>query len=164
MKKLKKKNEIRIIIAGSRGVPNTVDYQNACIEAMNGIFELRDADEEDVILVTGMARGADQLAYSIAEDTDMFIAEFPADWDNVGRSAGYVRNAEMAEYADHLIIVWNFESRGTRHMFDLAVRDKLYPIYIVPWMADERDIQYFKDYVVKFKPDDIIILDPIEEN
>lgn len=38
----------------------------------------------------------------------------------IGKQAGYVRNVEMAEYAEALIAVWDGESRGTKHMIDIA--------------------------------------------
>ena len=43
---------------------------------------------------------------------------FIPDWDKDGRSAGYKRNAEMAEYADALIAVWDGDSKGTKHMIE----------------------------------------------
>lgn len=166
MKKLRDKQDIRIIIAGSRDVnAKSVSYQNAVVTCIQELLDLREADEEDIVLVSGKARGADQLVYPILEENDdMFLSEFPADWDTHGKSAGYIRNEEMAEYADHLILVWDFESRGSRHMFDIAVRHKMYPILIVPYNADEKDIAHFEKYVVKYKPNDIRILKPIKEN
>lgn len=41
-----------------------------------------------------------------------------ADWGRFGRAAGSYRNAEMAEYADAAIILWDGESRGTLDMID----------------------------------------------
>jgi hypothetical protein len=38
----------------------------------------------------------------------------------LGKSAGYIRNDEMAQYADMLIAFWDGTSKGTKHMIDLA--------------------------------------------
>ena len=37
-----------------------------------------------------------------------------------GRSAGPLRNATMANYADALIALWDNKSRGTKNMIDVA--------------------------------------------
>ena len=52
------------------------------------------------------------------------LTRFPADW-NKGKSAGYIRNEKMANYADALIAFWNGMSRGTEHMINLAKQYKL---------------------------------------
>ena len=46
---------------------------------------------------------------------------FPADWDKYGKRAGYLRNVQMAEYADALLAFWDGESRGTKNMIDEAL-------------------------------------------
>ena len=63
--------------------------------------------------------------------------EFPADWDKHGKSAGYKRNLEMAENADALIAFWDGESRGTKHMIDIAKEKNLLTRII---RYDERNI------------------------
>ena len=73
--------------------------------------------------MTGCARGADQIPYEynniINSNREIPIKEFPADWDKFGKSAGYVRNREMAEYCDAAIIIWDGKSKGTKHMIDI---------------------------------------------
>lgn len=49
----------------------------------------------------------------------------PANWSRYGRSAGYIRNQEMADYvgpSGMLVAVWDGQSRGTQHMIDIARR------------------------------------------
>jgi hypothetical protein len=48
------------------------------------------------------------------------VKPFPAAWKSLGRQAGYLRNEEMARYADALIAVWDGASNGTRHMIHRA--------------------------------------------
>lgn len=50
---------------------------------------------------------------------------FPADWDKHGRSAGPIRNAQMAEYADMLLCFFDGKSRGTKNMIDQALKKGL---------------------------------------
>ena len=53
------------------------------------------------------------------------IRYFPADWQTLGKSAGYQRNTQMAQYADALVAFWDGRSKGTKHMIDTAQRFKL---------------------------------------
>ena len=46
------------------------------------------------------------------------VDEFPADWKQYGRSAGHIRNREMAVYADILIVFPG--GKGTENMMKQA--------------------------------------------
>jgi len=48
--------------------------------------------------------------------------EFPADWEKFGKSAGYIRNTEMAKAGNNLLAFWDGMSRGTEHMVNIAKR------------------------------------------
>ena len=72
-------------------------------------------------VVSGGASGADNLGERYAKDHRLELTVFPAEWDKYGRSAGYRRNAKMAEYADALVAFWDGESKGTKHMIDIAL-------------------------------------------
>ena len=52
------------------------------------------------------------------------LQHFPAYWDKYGKSAGFIRNAEMGEYADALIAFWDGVSPGTKHMIQTMKRNK----------------------------------------
>ena len=104
---------LKIIVAGGR---NFNDYPRIK-RILDEILEVR----SDVEIVCGMARGADLLGKKWADENNVQVSEFPANWDLHGKSAGYKRNAEMAKYADVLIAFWDNKSRGTEHMINLAV-------------------------------------------
>lgn len=108
---------MKTIIAGSRGITKLAILQ----EALNGCFFKHDITE----VVSGTAAGVDRLGEKWANSQDIPIRRFPADWNTFGRSAGYIRNKQMAEYADAAIILWDGESKGTKHMIDLAQKMKL---------------------------------------
>jgi hypothetical protein len=108
---------MKVIIAGGR---DFVDYE-LLHDSCTKIFENRTVTE----IVSGCARGADKTGEKYAESTKIPIKKFPAEWDKYGKSAGYHRNKEMAEYADVLVAFWNGESKGTKHMIDLATSNKL---------------------------------------
>lgn len=106
-------NEFKLIVAGSRDFN---DYARASIE----IEDLTAVELADVAvsLVSGMARGADRLGVRFAQEHNMKLYEFPADWNTHGKHAGFKRNAEMGKFADGLIVFWDGKSRGTKHMMD----------------------------------------------
>lgn len=101
---------MKTIIAGSRTVTNLAVVSHA-IECSG--FDITE-------VVSGQARGVDTLGEIWGRSKRLPITEFPADWKRHGRRAGYLRNEEMAQYADALIAVWDGESRGTKHMIDIA--------------------------------------------
>ncbi len=103
---------MKVIIAGSRDFN---DYKKLC-----EYCDLMLSNTENVEIVSGTARGADMLGMKYALDRMLVLKEFPADWDTFGKSAGYRRNKQMAEYADALIAFWDGKSKGTKHMIDLA--------------------------------------------
>ena len=76
--------------------------------------------ESDAKFVSGKARGADSLGERYARENNYKIAEFPAKWNEFGKRAGYIRNEEMAKYADACVCFWDYQSKGTKHMINLA--------------------------------------------
>lgn len=105
---------MKVIIAGSRDI---TDYEVV-------LAAVREAHNESGItateIVSGCARGVDRLGEQIARNYGLRLSGYPADWERYGKSAGYRRNAEMADYADALVAVWDGKSRGTMHMINLA--------------------------------------------
>jgi len=71
-------------------------------------------------IVCGEARGVDSLGRRYGEKNNIPIKSFPAEWDIYGKSAGYVRNGQMGNYATHLILIWDGESRGSASMLKIA--------------------------------------------
>ena len=69
-------------------------------------------------VVSGGSRGADTDGETYAGMTDIPLKKFPADWNKYGKSAGYRRNVEMAEYAEAVVLFPG--GKGTNHMFDIA--------------------------------------------
>jgi len=106
---------MKVIIAGSRGFTSHVALRQSLRKYKQDVSEV----------VCGMARGADLLGRQWALDNGIPVKEFPAKWNKFGKSAGYIRNAEMADYGDALIAFWDGESRGTKMMIDLAKKKNL---------------------------------------
>lgn len=104
----------RIIIAGGRAFK---DYP-LLVRKMGAIT--KNLDLTDLEIVSGVARGADQAGEQWARKAKIPIKQFHADWKSYNKSAGYVRNNAMAQYATHLVAFWDGESPGTRHMIQTA--------------------------------------------
>ena len=116
---------MRLIVAGGRDFTDT-NRMIAELQKLVDSGEITDSPE----LVCGMARGADLTAYNLWKEAGMVIHQFPADWDKLGKRAGYVRNTEMAKFADVLVAFWDGKSKGTKHMIDIM--GKLgKPVYVV---------------------------------
>ncbi len=73
-------------------------------------------------VVCGMARGADTGGRLWAESRGIPVAKFPANWE-LGKTAGFKRNEEMAAYADAFICFPG--GSGTNHMWRTALRKGL---------------------------------------
>jgi hypothetical protein len=110
---------MKVIIAGSREITSYVVVQLAVAGSGFDITEV----------VSGTARGVDQLGELWAFENDIPVKRFPADWKKYGKSAGYKRNQQMAEYADALIAIWDGKSAGTGHMISIAKMKQL-PVYV----------------------------------
>jgi hypothetical protein len=69
--------------------------------------------------------GVDLLGEAWAEDHNIPVKLFEADWNTYGRAAGPLRNKLMAEHADACIAVWDGESKGTLSMIRQATQKGL---------------------------------------
>ena len=105
---------MRLIIAGSR------DFDDYALLVRETDALLKNFYHGEIEIVSGGARGADNLGEKYARLKRYALKVFQADWRKFGKSAGYIRNEEMAKYADHLLLFWDGESRGSKHMLDLA--------------------------------------------
>lgn len=73
-------------------------------------------------LVSGACpTGADAIAEEFAAENGWTIERHPAQWDTLGKRAGFVRNNEMAALgADVCVAFRRNNSRGTGHMINAA--------------------------------------------
>ncbi len=105
----------RVVIAGCRDYD---DYEEAKEYIDFCLSNIR--KENDIIIVSGGASGADAIGERYADENGFDVEEHLADWDRYGRSAGPRRNKEMAQVADYVICFWDGESRGTKSMIEFA--------------------------------------------
>lgn len=105
---------MKLIIAGSRNIYPKVSELNK----IKTMFYMPEVTE----VVCGMASGVDTSGAYWASVHKLPIKEFPADWEAFGKRAGFLRNQEMAEYADGLLAIWDGISKGTSHMINAMQR------------------------------------------
>lgn len=101
---------MKVIIAGGRDFDDYGFLKESVIGLKINISEV----------VSGKAKGADALGEQFAEESNIPVNSFPANWGKHGRSAGPMRNKEMADYADVLIAFWDGKSKGTKSMIEIA--------------------------------------------
>tara|TARA_R110002096_G_scaffold338000_1_gene531284 strand:+ start:333 stop:683 length:351 start_codon:yes stop_codon:yes gene_type:complete len=104
---------MKLIIAGSR---NFTDYQKLKTECSQFLQEHKNIE----IVSGGHYKGADRLGIQYAKEKGFNLIKFPAEWNKLGKAAGPIRNKEMANYADALIVFWDGKSSGTKNMIQLA--------------------------------------------
>lgn len=71
-------------------------------------------------VIEGGARGADSLAGEWADDRGLEHITYHADWDNLGRKAGLIRNERMLKDGAPDLVIAFPGGRGTFHMSRLA--------------------------------------------
>lgn len=112
--------EPRVIVCGSRGW-----HDRQRIADWLADYVIR-SDTVPVIVVgynpvTDTPKGADRLAYQEAQKLGHPIECHPAMWQEHGKSAGFIRNEEMAAAGAVLCVAfWDGRSNGTRHMMERA--------------------------------------------
>lgn len=101
---------MRIIIAGGRDYRFTIGDVSWLDWLKNRVAITE--------VVSGGATGADTCGEQWAHSSGIPVKRFPANWDLHGKAAGPIRNREMAEYADGVILFPG--GRGTDNMADTA--------------------------------------------
>lgn len=113
---------MKTIIAGSR------DTQMA---TSNVFHVLKRCPWEVTEIVSGNGGNVDHAAEYCSSVLKLPCTVFKADW-KLGRKAGPLRNAQMAEYADALIAIWDGKSRGTQNMINEAKKRNLKILVVEP--------------------------------
>lgn len=102
------------------------------------LLQALDAYRGDVTeVVSGACTGVDHLGELWARENNIPISYFPADWNLHGKSAGPIRNSEMAAYADAMVALWDSESVGTADMLKKAINKKI-DIFAMPIREEDK--------------------------
>jgi hypothetical protein len=113
---------MRLIIAGGR------DYR---LTAADRDF-LDSLDDVEMVIVGG-ARGTDDDGHMWAVDQNVPVLVLKADWERHGKAAGPIRNRQMADCADAVVLFPG--GKGTESMAAeaekacLTIFDRRYPMF-----------------------------------
>lgn len=107
-----------LMIAGSRDFDNYKCLNQICDYLLQNV-------SDEIVIVSGCARGADKLAEHYAYTHNHELIIFNADWNKYGKCAGYRRNEEMQNFIaakkhKGIVCFWDGKSKGTKHNFELA--------------------------------------------
>jgi len=118
----------RIVICGTRDF-NDAQLLYSTIDAL-----IKNAESSEI--VTGGCRGADKIGECYAQNNNIPLKVFPADWGKYGRAAGPIRNKQMLDYAlkekATVIAFWDGKSRGTLNMINIAKKSKA-DVYVIKY-------------------------------
>lgn len=116
-------NNFYLLVAGSRGY---INYTEMC-KVLDYLLQNQVAQGNNIVIVSGGAKGADELAERYANERGYGKHIMPAKWDIYGKSAGYRRNDEMHLFISNpsgkqrgCVCFWDMQSSGTKHNFKLA--------------------------------------------
>lgn len=105
----------RILVTGSRDWTDSPALMGAIM------YELLYVNEPVTIVHGACPTGADFMADEFASLAQTLVERHPADWNTLGKRAGFVRNAEMVALgADVCLAFIKDESKGATHTADLA--------------------------------------------
>ena len=119
----------RLIIAGSRSLHPSVPFINMLINCFDP--EIWPELEE---VVSGKAKGVDTRGERFAEKWELSVRPFPPDKEEHGVPACFpVRNSDMADYGDRLLLIWDGSSSGSQDMLEqMRLRGKPVWVYTNP--------------------------------
>lgn len=108
---------LRVLVCGSRTYPHK-HYLEAMLDAIHEF-------EGISVVIEGEAEGADSLAREWAEERNITVEKYPADWKRHGRSAGPIRNKIMLQQGrPDLVVAFTdkplHSSRGTANMVRIS--------------------------------------------
>lgn len=100
---------MKIAVVGSRGL--------SLSEEMLAMY-LSEADE----IVSGGAKGVDTCVARYAKEKEIPLTEFLPDYSRYGKGAPIVRNKQIVDYADKVVVFWDGSSKGTLSVIRYAER------------------------------------------
>lgn len=110
----------KLLVCGSHSIQSSTQWVKDQIEAY---WYWNLAGYEDLIMIEGAAKGIDTIAKEYAQENDWKIEEYPVDWS--------IHNEIIVKAADEVLILWDGNNQGTRHMIELCEKEnKPYKVLI----------------------------------
>jgi ribA/ribD-fused uncharacterized protein len=121
---------MRLLVCGGRDF-NDINF---IINELNRINELYNI----TVLIHGCADGADSIAGAWAEEINIDVKRFPANWKIYKKSAGFIRNQEMLDKGEPEMVLAFPGDKGTS---DMISRSKKFCIPVI----EIKKILFFKE-------------------
>jgi len=128
--------EKKLAIVGSR---EFIDWSLLVQETRKFIDEL---DFKITHIVSGGARGADAMGKKFARNHRLRYEEYSADWEKYGNSAGMIRNKEIVDNSDAVILFWDGKSSGTKNTLETVMARGLPHVLVI---YEKSDIDEWED-------------------
>lgn len=112
--------EFKVIVAGCR---NFNDY--SVIKNKLDILLSQKSKEFKIIIISGTQKGVDSLGELYAKESGYEVIQKKPNW-SLGLVAGPLRNEAMAKIADACVVFWDFKSKGSKNMIEIAQKYNLY--------------------------------------
>lgn len=112
---------MKVLVCGGRNFTNWLSVHNELRPYLIK-SEINDGDHSTYTLeiISGMARGADTIAAKYAEQYNLRLHKFPANWDKYGKAAGSIRNQQMIDECYPDLVLAFPGGRGTADMIKRA--------------------------------------------
>jgi hypothetical protein len=104
---------MKLLVAGSRHFKFSTLFIQGLIQSIYGPQLPKSTISE---IISGGAKGIDWLGRQFSGSQGINYREFGAEWDKHGKAAGPIRNKQMAEYSDELLLIWDGKSKGSANM------------------------------------------------
>ncbi len=80
-------------------------------------------------MLGGGAKNSINLVKRYAVERGILFKEFATNWDQIGNSAGYAKDQQIANTCNELVAFWDKKSQDTKHVVDLVDKTGK-PVYI----------------------------------
>jgi hypothetical protein len=108
----------RLLVCGGR---NFSDEDSLALWMREAVAVLGVERPEDMLVIHGGARGADSVAGRIAAGSKVPVQVYPADWNQYGRRAGFLRNKQMLDEGRPDLVLAAPGGVGTAMMVKIAL-------------------------------------------
>ena len=71
-------------------------------------------------IVSGGADGVDALSERYARENAILFKKFEPEYHKYGKNAPLMRNAQIVDYANFMLVFWNGKSRGTARAIEIC--------------------------------------------
>lgn len=107
---------MKLMVCGSRTVTNTAWVFGQIDKVIS------ENNFTDISIIEGEARGVDSISALWARRHGCEVLKYPADWNTLGKKAGFIRNEQMVKDCDFCLALWDGESHGTKNSIDHCKR------------------------------------------